>query len=364
MKNFLLILLSTNIGLLHAKAMVENTAANVAALKASGKCIGCDLTGLTNADLAGGVRITDISGADLRNAQLPGVDFSYANMDGTMFNSANLSGAKFMSVNTNLASGITPTGIDFSGAILTGANLQSANLTNSSIYSANLTNASFAAATLVGSGLGGANLQGTDFTGANLTNLVTGITETTTKGGFQTTQLGLNTAQNINLANFTSANMAGNDLSGLNLSGTNLSSADLSDANLSHTNVNGANLSCTSLVNAKTAGITGTPSSLAGLNISAYNLQIPSNLNNPNVFAYSLNSNSSTLSTADFNMLSYYIQNNQYTGSIPYLYSVAGQLLPENYGSANPSTITQLTICENSYARWAYTWKNATCPNC
>ena len=121
-------------------------------------------------------RGADLSGANLRWANLSGADLSGANLSG-----ANLRGA------------------DLSGANLSGANLRGADLRGANLRWANLSGANLRGANLRGANLRGANLRWADPSGANLRW----------------------------------ANLSGADLSGANLRWANLSGADLSGANLS-----------------------------------------------------------------------------------------------------------------------------------
>lgn len=121
-------------------------------LKATSACPRCNLSGadLTKLNLTGAnLRGADLSSATLSQANLTNADLTGANLEGAVLNSANLSGAS-----------------------LTGANLKSASLEN-----ADLSFAGFISANLEAANLKDAKLQFTNFRGANfrLTTLANGI---------------------------------------------------------------------------------------------------------------------------------------------------------------------------------------------
>jgi uncharacterized protein YjbI with pentapeptide repeats len=162
----------------------------------------------------------DLSGVDLRRANL-----SNANLPG-------------MNLARALLSKATLTGVDLSEANLTGANLWTTNLTRANLAGANLTAANLTAANLTGANLTGANL-----TGANLW--------TTTLTG----------------ANLTGANLTRTNLMGAILIDTNLTQAILTDAYLYDANMVNADLSKSNLVGARLSG-----TNLAGANFRKANL--------------------------------------------------------------------------------------------
>ena len=86
---------------------------DLAKLKATKNCLGCDLTQ------------ANLTGADLSNANLTGAKLHKANLHGTNLTKTDLTGAAL------------------NGADLTGAKLESANLTGARLYRANLTGAIF-----------------------------------------------------------------------------------------------------------------------------------------------------------------------------------------------------------------------------
>ena len=148
-------------------------------------------------DEEGGVK-ADLSGANLRKANLSGADLSGANLSGADLSGANLSGA-------NLS------GADLSGANLSGANLSGADLSGANLSWANLSWADLSGADLSGANLSWANLSWADLSGADLSwaNL---------------------SGADLRGANLRKANLSGADLSWANLSGADLRKADLSGA--------------------------------------------------------------------------------------------------------------------------------------
>lgn len=121
-------------------------------LKTTSACPRCNLSGadLSKLNLTGAnLRGADLSSATLSQANLTNADLTGANLEAAILNSANLSGAS-----------------------LTGANLKSASLEN-----ADLSYAGFISANLEAANLKDAKLQFTNFRGANfrLTTLANGI---------------------------------------------------------------------------------------------------------------------------------------------------------------------------------------------
>jgi len=135
-----------------------------------------------------GGRIVDLSGADLR-----GADLSFTTLTGADLKGANFWWARFFAANLK--------GADLSHAALINSNLEGADLSG-----ADLSEAEPTAAILNGADLSHANLSGADLSEAILGD-----------------------------ADLSSANLSGADLSEAGLMGTNLKGADLSGATLNET---------------------------------------------------------------------------------------------------------------------------------
>jgi uncharacterized protein YjbI with pentapeptide repeats len=140
--------------------------------------------------------ILDLSGANLRDANV-----TRANLSGANLRDADLSGAKLSWANLSRADLSV---VSLPDAHLRGANLHDATLSRSLLFKANLTGADLSGAILTRTILREAKLLAANVSGANLTRA---------------------------------------DLSGANLSGANLTRADLSGADLSGADLSGANLS-------------------------------------------------------------------------------------------------------------------------
>jgi len=96
------------------------------------------------------LRGADLSGANLRGADLSSADLSGANLSGANLRSADLSGA------------------NLSGADLRSADLRSANLRSADLSGANLSGADLSSADLSGANLSGADLRSANLSGADL----------------------------------------------------------------------------------------------------------------------------------------------------------------------------------------------------
>lgn len=210
---------------------------DVATLNQTGKCTGnCDLMNLQASELKSGLKITDLSGANLENANLSGLDLSGALLVNTDFTGAVLSGCNL--------TGAHMSGANFSGASLNGVIANGADFTNTSLYQADMSTSKFQQANFTGAGFGGANISGCDFTGATLMNLETTMdqdkTFTNSKGQAVTIpQASYLDLRNSNLmsVNFSNAKLSGINLSNSILNGVNFSGATL-DANADLSNVN------------------------------------------------------------------------------------------------------------------------------
>jgi uncharacterized protein YjbI with pentapeptide repeats len=234
-----------------------------------------------------GVEFPDLSGADLREANLSEAMLIKANLSGAMLIKADLSGAMLIKADLSGAnlSGANLSGAhlseamlikaDLSGAMLikadlieadlSGANLSGANLSGGSLVQANLSGANLVRANLSGGSLVQANLSGASLVRANLSGA------NLSRATVLKTNLG---EANLSGANLSGANLSGAnlilalafrvdlfeadlskaDLSGASLFAANLSNADLSGANLSETNLRAANLLATDLTGADLTG--------------------------------------------------------------------------------------------------------------
>ncbi|NEP90455.1 MAG: low-complexity protein [Okeania sp. SIO2C2] len=152
------------------------------------------------------LRDADLSGANLRDANLIRADLSGADLSG-----ANLSGADL-------------TRADLSGANLSGANLSRANFIRTDLSGANLINTYLIDANLIRTDLSGANLSGAKLIYANLIDAYL-------------------TGADLSSTNFIYANLCRADLIYANLSRADLRSANLIYANLSRADLSGAYLS-------------------------------------------------------------------------------------------------------------------------
>ena len=112
----------------------------------------------------------NISGAELRNADLMGAVFRRANLSGCFLNPCHLYHADLREADLSnaLFNGSNMRGADLRGANLTGADLDRTILSDADLSGANLTNANLQRTSLVGARLIGANLTGANFSGASL----------------------------------------------------------------------------------------------------------------------------------------------------------------------------------------------------
>lgn len=112
----------------------------------------------------------NISGAELRHADLMGAVLRRANLSGCFLNPCHLYHADLREADlTNaLFNGSNMRGADLRGADLTGADLDRAILSDANLSGANLTNANLQRTSLIGANLAGANLSGANFAGASL----------------------------------------------------------------------------------------------------------------------------------------------------------------------------------------------------
>lgn len=178
----------------------------------------------------------DLSGTDLRNAQLIGVDLSITSLRGVELNGTNLHAADL-------------SGADLEGAVLNGTDrhasevlwtayrctipsistdFSEANLRGARLVEANLTEANFHAAYLSGAALSRASLRKAKFDGAEMVS-----------ANFEQANLSF---ADLSGANLSHAHLGRADLGGAVLNGTDLSLADLRGADLTGAALEGANL--------------------------------------------------------------------------------------------------------------------------
>jgi hypothetical protein len=134
----------------------------------------CDATHLRGANLSGAnLRGADLTGANLSGANLRGADLTGANLSGANLRGADLTGANLRDA-------------DLGGADLLGANLTGANLRGAYLLGAYLGGADLRGAYLRGANLSGANLRGADWDGLQITGLPSGqIVLTPTPDGWE-----------------------------------------------------------------------------------------------------------------------------------------------------------------------------------
>jgi uncharacterized protein YjbI with pentapeptide repeats len=148
----------------------------------------------------------DLSGADLREANLTLADLRGANLTGANLDGASLRGSHLNGANLSRAS-MERTSLfhaKLGNAMLIGANLRMANLNRADLCEARLSSASLIGATLTVTNLDGANLTGADLAEADLT--------------------GANLAE----ANFSRANLANADFTKTTVHMTTFADVDLS----------------------------------------------------------------------------------------------------------------------------------------
>jgi uncharacterized protein YjbI with pentapeptide repeats/beta-lactamase regulating signal transducer with metallopeptidase domain len=237
-------------------------------------CTGCDLSGkdLRNADLHG-LRLTgdDMSNTDLRGANLRGVQFEGVDLNGARLDNADLTDATFAGVSLkhvtwsgaklsgirlqgiaidsemlhtgqpktwlNSCQGCDMAGLDMRNLDLRGVHLQGADLSKADLRGANLSGAQ-----LDGVDLGNAQLDGTDLTNASL-------------NGCDLTNVDLRRAhiQGLKLegADLRKMKFSGLNVRGLTADGANLSGAALRQVVLTGARMNGADFNSADLTGAQ-----------------------------------------------------------------------------------------------------------------
>lgn len=197
----------------------------------------------------------DLSGIDLKSANLKSADLSRANLSGSELTqanlkSANLTGANLQNTKLNSA--------DLSFTSMGGVNLSDAKLTNAILSKADLTAANLQNADLQGarfSGFAGqANLTSTNLSSANLRDV-------------DLSNIRLLEA-NLSNANLSSARLDGATLNGANLSGANLTGAHLTNARLTHSNLQGTKLTGVDLSRADLTAVDFTGADLSDIKLT------------------------------------------------------------------------------------------------
>jgi uncharacterized protein YjbI with pentapeptide repeats len=220
----------------------------------------------------GGLRPLDLTGVDLRRAELKG-----ANLQGTEFTGANLQRAGLMAANlqdtrlwwTNLQGarlqGANLRGADLWTANLQGTRLEDADLQGVRALQANLQSAELKRANLRGARLFDANLQGAELEEASLedaklhgSNLQDAKLERANLQGARLYRANLQGARlygaNLQGARLEEANLQGMALYGLYLQGARLERADLRGALLKGADLRGARLQGAKLQGAQLEG--------------------------------------------------------------------------------------------------------------
>lgn len=214
----------------------------------TGECPDCDLSGiqLKGANLQG----AELFLANLQSANLQGTQLQGANLQLTQLSNANLQGINFQGANLEKA--------DFrrsnlNGANLNGANLVLTNLQQTQLQGVNLNGASMQEANLEESNLKGSNLENVDLHYANL-------------------EFALLDRVNLQGANLDYANLSHAYLNSADLKDANLESSYLNNASLAGANLEGANLKNASLEGANLQGANLRNTNLEGANLSGANL--------------------------------------------------------------------------------------------
>ena len=191
-------------------------------------------TNLSNANLLGAnLSNSDLAKANLREADLYKANLKDAKVSGAHLIKTHLRQACLQRCDLSLANlnGADLTEASFKGANLSGADLDASELRNADLSETHLSNAilsnvNLANADLRRSDLTNANLEFADLSNANLSDA------------------------KLSTANFSNSNLQECDLSNATINQSNLSYANLTDAVLIHANLSNANLSHTNLKNA------------------------------------------------------------------------------------------------------------------
>jgi uncharacterized protein YjbI with pentapeptide repeats/uncharacterized RDD family membrane protein YckC len=164
--------------------------------------------------------IADLSGVDLKEANLSRANLTYIPINRTNLMKANLKDANLFQAQL--------IGSNLSSAQLTGANFQEAMLEQASLTGSEAGNTKFFRANLSRAKLGQIRAIGSDFSYSNLT-----------QSNWHSAEL---TGANFEGANLRDADLSRAQLKGANLQNTNLRNVNFSNANLSQANLQGANL--------------------------------------------------------------------------------------------------------------------------
>ncbi|KAA8884764.1 pentapeptide repeat-containing protein [Nocardia colli] len=190
----------------------------------------------------------------LKQASLPNcdlrIDLSGTNLTGADLTNANLS-------NTKLA------GVSLTRACLTGANLSFVNLNSEDLAFANMTGANMIYADLAGARLTGVDMTGADLHFANLTDA--------TLHNANLSESNLSDAK-LTRAILSHARLTGSDMSGTNLANTDLTSVDMTGTNLADADLTGATMTHADLTNTDLTGATMTHANLVGANLTGAGL--------------------------------------------------------------------------------------------
>lgn len=182
-----------------------------------------------------GEKTPDLSGANLKNADLRNVDFSWVNLMEANLRESNLSWANFTRANLRKAnvrrailreanfSWATLSWVDFREAYLRWANLRRADLSWANLKDVNLKDADLREANLSWADLRESNLRAADLRGANLQEAYL------SNANFRETDL-------------SEANLQGADLRGAHLFKTNLEQADMTGSHIYGISAWGTNL--------------------------------------------------------------------------------------------------------------------------
>jgi uncharacterized protein YjbI with pentapeptide repeats/beta-lactamase regulating signal transducer with metallopeptidase domain len=193
-------------------------------------CMGCDLSGrnLRGADLRNlALTGVNLSGTDLRDAKLDGARFTGVNLNGARLDGASLVNAHFVGTDIN---GISLRGANTAGLTMTGVSLASFDFRNLQVRDL--------LSHCVGCNLAGANLSNLDLHGIKIAG-----------------------------ANFQDANLRGVNLSGAQLDGSCFQNANLHGANLRNASFSGASFDGADLSGADTTGAIFTGVDLRGMHL-------------------------------------------------------------------------------------------------